>query len=123
MGGSEVPPFHVYPETPMLHHSNVSAFTNGTVRVGETLPAAEALWIEPYTAIGVSSPITGGIDVFASFDGETYLLCIPGVLVEAGFLRSWKARIPARWLKFVGKTVGQAAAIPDGTMLSWGAKS
>ena len=107
----------------MMNRTTISAFNNGTVRVGDTLAAAEPLWIEPYTAIGVASPVTGGIDVYASFDGETYYICAPGVQVDQGFMRSWKARIPARWLKFVGVAAGGADPLPDGTMLQWGGKS
>lgn len=107
----------------MLNRSAISAFASGTVRVGDTLETAEALWIEPYTALGVASPVTGGLNLFASFDGETYFIYGPGQLVEEGFMRSWKARIPARWLKFVGLEVDEGPAVPDGTILQWGAKS
>ena len=70
--------------------------------------------------------MTGGVDVYASFDGEAYFVYAPGTYIEEGFLRSWKARIPARWLKFVGKALTgtpAAPAMPDGTQLVWGGKS
>ena len=107
----------------MLHRSSISAFASGLVRVGGTLETAEPLWIEPYTAVGVASPVTGGMDVYASFDGETYFIYAPGQFLEQGFMRSWKARIPARWLKFVGVSVESGDPLPDGTNLQWGAKS
>ncbi|HMP05788.1 MAG TPA: hypothetical protein PJ982_05520 [Lacipirellulaceae bacterium] len=107
----------------MLYRATISAFASGVIRVGSTLALAEPLWIEPYTAVGVASPVTGGVDVYASFDGETYFVYAPGTVIEIGFLRTWKARIPARWLKFVGREVGGQAAIADGTLLEWGAKS
>lgn len=106
----------------MLHYSSISAFACGTVRVGDELSTAEPLWIEPYTAVGVASPVTGGVDVYASFDGESYYIYAPGQFVQQGYMRSWKARIPARWLKFVGVDV-EGSAVPDGTILKWGAKS
>ena len=107
----------------MLNRASISAFESGTVRVGDELSTAEPLWIEPYTAIGVASPVTGGMDVYASFDGSTYFVYAPGVNVDQGFMRSWKARIPARWLKFVGVGTDLASAVPDGTLLQWGGKS
>lgn len=107
----------------MLHRTAISAFASGTVRVGGSLETAEPLWIEPYTAVAVASPVTGGIDVYASFNGQSFYIYGPGQLVEQGFMRSWKARIPARWLKFVGVPVAEEPAVPDGTILQWGAKS
>ena len=107
----------------MLHRASISAFASGTVRVGSSLALAEPLWIEPYTAVGVGSPVAGGVTAYASFDGETYFVYAPGTVIELGFMRTWKARIPARWLKFVGVAAGGESAIPDGTLLEWGAKS
>jgi hypothetical protein len=107
----------------MLFRASISAFASGTIRVGGTLATADPMWIEPYTAVGVASPVTGGVDVYASFDGETYFVYAPGTVIELGFMRTWKARIPARWLKFVGVAAGGEAATPDGTLLEWGAKS
>jgi hypothetical protein len=110
----------------MMIHPTRSTFATGTVRVGNSLVTAAPLWIEPYTAIGVASPVTGGVDVYASLDGQAYYLYAPGTYIEEGYLRSWKARIPARWLKFVGRAltgVPSASALPDGTMLEWGGKS
>ncbi|MCI0335713.1 MAG: hypothetical protein L0228_21105 [Planctomycetes bacterium] len=107
----------------MLNRASISAFESGTIRVGDELSTAEPLWIEPYTAIGVASPVTGGMDVYASFDGDSYFVYAPGVYVDQGFMRSWKARIPARWLKFVGVETDQGSAVPDGTLLQWGGKS
>ncbi len=106
-----------------MNRPTISAFNHGTVRVGDELSTAEPLWIAPYTAIGVASTVTGGIDVYASFDGETYFIYAPGVFVDQGYIRSWKARIPAQWLKFVGRETAEAQAMPDGTILQWGAKS
>lgn len=91
--------------------------------MGESLESAEPLWIEPYTAIGVTTPVAGGLDVYASFDGQSYVIYAPGVFVDQGFMRSWKARIPARWLKFVSRETAEVQAMPDGTVLEWGAKS
>lgn len=107
----------------MLYKTSISAFANGTIRVGDTLATADPLWIEPYTALGVASPVLGGVDVYASFDGTQYFIYSPGALLEVGAMRSWKARIPARYVKFVGAVAGAEAAIPDGTLLEWGAKS
>ena len=107
----------------MLNRACISAFSSGTVRVGDELSTAEALWIEPYTAVSVGSPFAGGMDVYASFDGQTYYMYSPGVFVDQECIRSWKARIPARWLKFVGRETAEAQAMPDGTILEWGAKS
>ena len=107
----------------MLNCTSISAYGSGTVRVGDELSTAEALWIEPYTAVAIGSPFPGGLSVYASFDGETYYMYSPGVFVDQGYMRSWKARIPARWLKFVGQETAEAQAMPDGTILQWGAKS
>ena len=107
----------------MLNRTCISAFGTGTVRVGDELSTAEPLWIEPYTAVSIGSPFAGGLSVYASFDGDTYYMYSPGVFVDQGYIRSWKARIPARWLKFVGQETAEAQAMPDGTILEWGAKS
>ena len=71
----------------MLNRASISAFDCGTVRVGDELSTAEPLWIEPYTAIGVASPVTGGVDVYASFDGATYFIYAPGARLDQGFMR------------------------------------
>ncbi len=88
-----------------------------------SFPRPKPLWIEPYTAVAVGTPFAGGMSVYASFDGETYYMYSPGVFVDQGYIRSWKARIAARWLKFVGQETAEAQAMPDGTILEWGAKS
>jgi hypothetical protein len=107
----------------MLNRPNISAFASGTVRVGDALATAEPLWIEPYTAVGITTLFAGGLDVYASFDGQSYSIYAPGVFVDQAYMRCWKARIPARWLKFVGRETVDAQAMPDGTILQWGAKS
>jgi hypothetical protein len=106
-----------------MDEKTISTFDHGTVRVGATLAAADALWIKPYTAVAVGATTTGAFDVYASFDGESYFAYSLGTVVEQGFMRCWKARIPACWLKFVGRATADTEAIADGTLLPWGAKS